>query len=132
MKKRQMKKNNAKVLKQLEDFRELWEVLKKHGVYNIGIRKHSDNEKTECQMTVESFIKLPFLNKKEVVINERGTSDFPFEAVFEIKETSFKCLLSRKEFIKFFPEFAKMDEHQEYVEINGVRYFKEGNHVYLR
>lgn len=125
MKKRQMKKNTAKTLKQLDDFRELWEVLKKHGVYRFDVGKYSDNEKTECQMSVESFIKLPFLNKKEVVINERGMLEYPFEAVFEIKETSFKCLLSRKELIKFFPEFAKKDKYQEYVEINGVRYLKE-------
>ena len=121
MKKRQMKKNATKLDRELSKFETQLEVLKKIGIFDLRSDMHL--EKIHCHFPIEKFIKLPFLNQGEMIIETDRDFDFPYRITFEKGRFVFFCLARKRDFIKYFPKYNEKTE--DYIEVDGVRYMKE-------
>lgn len=121
MKKRQIKKNQTKLLDNLLSLSSQLQILEDLGVYSVTASNRM--EVFECHMTYEDLSKLPFFDRRKVTVSNVNIANYPFQVSFEIGKFSFFCLMSRNKFIKRFPERIK--KPKDYIEIEGVRYLKE-------
>ena len=121
MKKRQIKKNQTKLLDNLLALSSQLQVLEDLGVYSVS--KHGYMEAFECHMMYEDLIKLPLFDRQMLIVSNVNSDDYPYQISFEIGKFSFFCLMSRNQFINRFPEHIEKTE--DYIEVDGVRYTKE-------
>ena len=121
MKKRQIKKNQTKLLDNLLSLSSQLQILEDLGVYSVS--KHGHMEVFECHMTYEDLIKLPFFDRQKLIVSNVNSDDYPYQISFEIDKFSFFCLMSRNQFIKRFPE--RIEKSEDCIEVDGVRYMKE-------
>lgn len=121
MKKRQMKKNQTKLLDNLLSLSSQLQVLEDLGVYSVTTTGRM--EAFECHMTYEDLIKLPLFDRQKLIVSNVNSDNYPYQISFETGKFSFFCIMSRNHFIKHFPEHIEKTE--DYIEVDGVRYLKE-------
>lgn len=124
MKKRIRKKANKAIEGKIAQLHEIGREFAKLKVFHFEMdnKIFNDDVEVKAMMQIENLLKLPFLQKDEITIEERRDSHYAFEVNFIFHDMRFYTLISHEEYAHFFPERIK--HHIDYIEIAGSIYQK--------